>query len=268
MGMQKLVNSVFVLVGVTLTLTGNIAAAQIDSSVTLSSGAEYTRGDYGGTQDVEDWYFPFTVNVDTGRIAYRLTVPYLRVRAPEGTVVTEPGGSPVTGAGKLKTESGLGDIVGSITFYDLINNLELGVAVDLTGKVKLGSADEDDGLGTGENDYSLQLDTYKYFDQFALLGSVGYKVRGEPSGIELENVVFGAIGGVYRLPSENRLGVIFDYRESAIRDGDSVRELSAFFTHKLDKSWQLQYYALAGFSDSSPDWGAGMRIKLTIDAHR
>ena len=30
--------------------------------------------------------------------------------------------------------------------------------IDLTGKVKFGTADENKGLGTGENDYAVQAD--------------------------------------------------------------------------------------------------------------
>ncbi len=139
-----------------LTLTSaNVAADSDEPAFRLSTGVNYTSGDYGGAVDIDEVYVPITGHVDYGRFGFRLTVPYLSVKAPEGTIITDPGGQAVQGTGASTTESGLGDIIGSVTLYDVINNRELGIALDLTGKIKFATADEDKGLGTGEHDYSV-----------------------------------------------------------------------------------------------------------------
>lgn len=235
-----------------------------DPKFTLSSGVDFTTGTYGGDADIEDLYVPITATVDYGRIAFRLTVPYLSVSAPEGTVF-DSGGAPLAGSGALTTESGLGDVIGSVTVYDIINNHRLGFAMDLTGKVKFGTADEDKGLGTGESDYSVQADFYKFADKLTLLSSVGYKFRGDPAGLDLNNVLMASLGGTYKFTPDVSGGLIFDFRESAISGNDDIQELSGFVSRRISEDWRLQVYALTGFTDSSPDWGGGIRIRRTLN---
>ena len=230
------------------------------ASITWSTGLEFSSGSYGGSGDIEDLYVPMKGRVEFGRVSFDLTVPYLSVRAPAGTTVTEPGGEPVPGSGETVTESGMGDVIAGVTIYDVLYSDELGIALDLAGRVKFGTADEAKGLGTGENDYTIRADVYKFFEQFTLLASGGYKFRGEPADIELEDVWLGSVGGVL-LPSErSSFGVIYDYRESALVDGDAISELSVFMTRQFTDRWNIQFYAFTGFSDSSPDRGAGVQF--------
>ena len=238
-------------------------AADNDPKITLSMGTEFTSGTYGGDVDIEDTYVPITAMVDYGNVGFRLTVPYLSVDAPEGTVF-DSGGEPLPGSGAMITESGLGDVIGSVTFFDVISIQRLGLAVDLTGKIKFATADEDKGLGTGENDYTLQTDFYKFVDQFTWLGSVGYKFRGDPTGIDLDNVLMASLGGTYKFTPDVNAGFFFDYRESAISGSDSIREFSGFVSRRLSEDWKIQVYALTGLTNSSPDWGAGLQIKRIL----
>jgi len=238
-------------------------AQDYDPNVTLSVGTDFTSGTYGGDVDIEDIYVPLTATADYGRIAFRLTVPYLSVRAPEGTIF-DSGGEPLPGSGALSTESGLGDIIGSVTVYDVVTSQRLGLAMDLTGQVKFGTADEDNGLGTGESDYTVQADFFKFGNRLTLLGSVGYKFRGDPTGIDLDNVLMASAGGTYKLTPDVSSGLIFDYRESAISGSDSIQELTGFLSRHISDDWRLQVYALTGFTDSSPDWGGGVKIKRIL----
>ena len=168
----------------------------------------------------------------------------------------------VPGSGDVVTESGLGDVIAGITIYDVAYSEELGLALDLAGKIKFGTADETKGLGTGEQDFTIRADLYKFFEQFTLLTSAGYKLRGDPAGIDLDNVLLASFGGVY-LPTDNTsFGLIYDYRESAFIDGENITELSAFASQQIDDRWAIQFYAFTGFSDSSADWGAGIQIEL------
>ena len=52
--------------------------------------------------------------------------------------------------------------------------------------------------------------------------------------------------------------MIYDYRESALVDGDAVSGLSAFLSRKLHDSWYVQLYAFSGFTDGSAEWGTGV----------
>lgn len=253
----------FSVLGYLIVLANVTAFAQDrETELTFASGAEFTNGSYGGDVDIEDLYVPFTATINYGRVEYRLSVPYLSVRAPEGTVIID--GEPVPGIGDLSTESGLGDVIASATVFDVINNQRLGFAMDLTGKVKFGTADEDKGLGTGKNDYSVQADFYKFSNQVTLLGSVGYKFRGDPAAADLNNVLMGSVGAIYKFTPALRSGLIFDFREASANDSDSVQELTGFVSRRIGENWRLQVFAMTGFTDSSPDWGGGIQIKRIL----
>ena len=122
------------LIALAFALASAGAAAQ---SMTWSTGLEYSSGDYGGTEDIEDLYVPVTGRLNLDRVSLELTVPYLSVRAPAGTTVTDPGGEPIPGTGETVTESGIGDVIAGMTIYDVVYLDNLDFALDLTGKVKI-----------------------------------------------------------------------------------------------------------------------------------
>ena len=249
------------LLGSLVLLAGMATAGQGDDPrLSIAAGAEYTTGTYGGDADIEDFYVPLKATMDFRRLSFRLTVPYLSVTAPEGTVITGPGGEPIPGTGDIVTNSGIGDVIGSVTVYDVIRNRRLGLAMDLTGKVKFGTADVEKGLGTGENDFTVQADFLKFTDSITWIGSVGYKFRGQPRGATLDDSFLASAGGIYKVSVDTRAGMFFDYRESSI-GADAARELSLFVSNRVSDDWKLQAYVFKGFTDSSADWGGGFQVK-------
>ncbi len=229
----------------------------------LSTGADYTNGDYGVDDDVSTLYAPVNIKYRSERVGLRLTVPYLEVSGP-GTVL-DGGGQLVPGPDR--TDSGLGDVIAAATFYDLVAVPDHRFYVDLTAKAKFGTADEDKGLGTGETDYALQGEWYKDFERVGLFGTLGYKVYGDPPGSDLEDAAFASLGGDYRLATAARAGLIYDYRESAVAGGDALQELTLFVSFAAGNSMSLQPYVLGGLSDSSPDWGAGVMVSWKAGSH-
>jgi hypothetical protein len=224
----------------------------------LGVGAEYTTGDYGGDKSVDEFYVPVTGTLDLERVAFRLTVPFLSVRAPELTTISGPDGQPIVGEGPIVTESGLGDILASVTIFDVLSSSNGDVALDLTGKIKFGTADEEKGLGTGEQDYSLQADVFRFFDKATLMGTAGYALRGDPESYDLDDTFFVSVGASYATSDAASIGAFFDFREASVPDSDSLQELSAWASTRLGANGRAQFYVLAGFGDSSPDWGGGL----------
>jgi hypothetical protein len=230
----------------------------------IIAGAEYTSGDYGGDESIDEFYVPVTGTMDFERVTLRLTVPFLSVTAPEYTVISGPDGQPIVGEGPRVTESGLGDVLMSATVYDLFTAAGGDLAIDLTGKIKFGTADADKGLGTGEQDYFLQFDAFRFFERSTLMGSLGYVVRGEPDDYELDNTWFASVGASRALNDTLRLGAFYDFRQASVPDSDALQELSAWMSTRLGDKGRAQFYVLAGFGDSSPDWGAGLSFSTSF----
>jgi len=235
-------------------------AAVEDSSTSIGIGTEYTTGDYGGSSSVEEIYMPLNGSWNNGLIGLRLSIPWVTVRAPEGTLVDGPDGQPVVGEGPRRTESGLGDVIAAVTWIDALKYPPAGLSIDLSGTVKFGTADEDKGLGTGENDYSLQADIYKFIGSTTLIMTGGYTIRGDPVGYELDDVWFASGGIAFRVSDDTRSGIFLDWRQSAVSGADDPAELSGFLSKELAHSVDLAAYALVGLSDSSPDWGGGLNL--------
>lgn len=233
-----------------------------DSSVAVATGVYVTSGDYGSERTIEDLYVPLTITADLERVGLRLTVPYLELKAPEGTIITGPGGEPIPGTGPMITTSGLGDVLASITLYDVIASRSF--AIDLTGKIKFGTADESDGLGTGETDYTLQMEFYRFLDRATLTGSLGYTLRGDPAAVDLDDILIASVGGYYELSDATSAGLFFDYRESSFDDFDAAQELTVVLSRHFGHGWRLQAQFLAGFTDNSPEWGAGIQVRRTM----
>ena len=225
------------------------AAAQ-NGELSFRTGIERTSGDYGTTQDLYDLYVPFTVLYERPRLGLRATLPYLEVEFWD----------PVTSA--TYTESGLGDIVLGLTVYDVFRSSDRSVAVDVTNKLKLGTADEQKGLGTGENDLSVQADVYKFLRRGTLVASVGYRFRGEPSTITVDDTWLVSVGGYYRFTSWTSGGLFLDHRQSSVPGFESIRELTASLSRSLAGEWRLQGYLVRGLSDTSLDWGAGLSARI------
>ena len=173
-------------------------ATAYDGVLKLTTGAEYISGDFGGTQTIDEWYIPFTARYFIDDFVFRLTAPLLSETAPEGTITLSSADTQVIvpGTGERTTETGIGDVIAGITYRDALSSeAATDTALDLTAKVKIATADEDKGLGTGENDYIMQAELYKFYSRSTSFGILGYKVRGDPPGVDLNNSLLAMVGG-------------------------------------------------------------------------
>ncbi len=225
------------------------SAAQ-DLELGVSTGISVTSGSYGGDVDIEETYVPVSFTATYGDVALGLRVPYLSVSTDNTSVVT--------------TESGLGDVSASLTIFDVLYSADHRLALDVSGVVKFGTADAETQLGTGENDYTVYLDGYKFYDNVTLLGTIGYRWRGEPAGTELDDVLIGSVGAAFFSDGGTMFGGTLDYRQTAIVGEDDVREARAFVATPLNETWDLEAYLFTGFTDSSPDWGGGITIAADL----
>lgn len=234
-----------------------LGAQAQDGTLTLGGGLHYSSGDYGTATTTKITTLAGTAAYETGPWTFKGWLPYLNV---EGDSAVVPGIGNVRGKPSRNTkEAGLGDIIVSATYaayYDRATSFGL----DLTAKVKLATADENRGLGTGEHDFIFLVDLYKTFGRWTGFGGIGYHVLGDPPGFPLDNVLSASLGASYKLDERDSVGASLDGRERVAAGTSPQRELTGFFIRKLDRVWKAQLYALIGLADGSPDYGFGLSL--------
>lgn len=236
-----------------------------EGKLSLTSGVDYSSGKYGQSRSTDITYIPFIAKYETDNTTLKLTVPWVKITGP-GDVVG--GNTPIiigSSNRRTTTESGLGDIVFSATQTIAQFGEHNPLLLDLTGKVKFATASSSKGLGTGENDYTVELGAYKSINTAAtLFGDIGYKKLGDPSDINLNNVWYGSVGFAYQLSPANTAGMMADIRQATIDTSQPLRELTLFLTHKFNANYKLQSYLTTGNTDASTDLGGGLMLAWTF----
>ena len=233
---------------------GTVAAQE--QGITLGAGLHHTDGNYGTPVSTEVTSLAFNARHDSAQWIFKATVPWIRVSGSAGVV---PGVGRVGGGSVERSASGLGDIVLSAThktWYDATRQ----VGLDLTGRIKLGTADETEGLGTGEHDVGLQADAFKSFGQVTGFVGLGYTIFGDAPGFPLRNVFNATFGATYRIDERDTVGLAYDERDRVVRGGAELSEVTLFWTRQVTRGWKSQAYFLVGMEDGSPDWGAGLSL--------
>ncbi len=228
--------------------------------VTGSTGLDFSTGDFGTDTDTDVWYVPSSLKLEWDPFFIKVTVPYVIV---DGDVVLIDG-QPEGGPGFGGTRNGIGDIVlsGGYVYFPTSQFLPI---IELSGKVKFATADEDKGLGTGEENYTLQLDVSKQFGWFTPFGAVGYKFIGDPPDVNLNDKIFASGGFSARLGDRVSAGVVYDWAESAVSGRSDIQEISPFASIRFGENFSIDPYALVGLSNASPDWGVGVQFRVFWD---
>ena len=231
----------------------------------LSSGIDFSSGDYGTSQATEILYVPVNVSYAEGAWQAKVTVPWIQIKGP-GNVVGGGGDGGVIigdGDGKTTTESGLGDVWTSLTYS--VEAIPADVLyLDVVGKVKLPFADEDKGLGTGEVDYTLQVDLFKPLGKLTPMATIAYKIKGDPDEYDLDNVFYLSAGADYRYNDEVNFGATLDFQEASSSSSEDSLEVFSYLSYRLSDDWKLTGYTYFGLSDGSPDAGGGLSISCSL----
>lgn len=233
--------------------TGNAIAA---GEFSLTTGVDYSSGKYGGDTSTDILYIPVTAKYTADRLILKLTVPYIRVTSL-GNVVRGMGAISRSTSTKTTTQSGLGDVTATAAYvvYDAPS-----LMLDVAGNVKFGTASASKGLGTGENDYSAQIDAFYTVNVTTLFATAGHKIVGAPEGITVNNINYGTLGVSQKLNEEHAAGIMLDAAQSPTDLAPGTRLLTAFFNSQLSGEQKLQASVMKGLSDASPDWGVSLML--------
>ncbi|MDT8428600.1 MAG: transporter [Pseudomonadales bacterium] len=241
----------------------------------LTLGGFYSKGDYDQEEDTRLFYVPLSYDYTRNNWRFKATVPHLRITGT-GNVLVNTGGvgrnDDVTETGVAEqtvSASGVGDILLGVS-YQFPALFDKGPYLDVTAEIKLPTADEKKGLGTGEYDYGLQLDAYQLLGQTTLFATLGYRKRGDSDLFaELEDTVWGSLGlqrplasswVSANIPGQLSIGLIYDYREAASISSNETHELVPFLSWSPLPRWSFMTYIIEGFTSDSADRAAGVQL--------
>ncbi|RME63309.1 MAG: hypothetical protein D6782_10540, partial [Alphaproteobacteria bacterium] len=273
-------------------LAANASAAGV--SLRLSSGIDFSKGDYGSATDTEILTVPLRAALSVGDFEFSLASSYLDVTG-SGNVI--PGG-----AGPIVTQrceqlrrarpdlfdrfcrdrlsrdpveerfsnSGIGDtILGALWSLPQATTGEW--LVDLGARVKLPTASEAKSLGTGKADYSFSLDISRGFGPWTVYAGGGYRILGDPEiengttgaaeRIELKNGATANAGVIYSFASGMNVSLGYDYLARSITAATATREAVLGLSLPLgDGGWRWSGYGVAGLSRSSVGFAGGFAL--------
>lgn len=258
-----------------------LAAGLSASSVSLAEGWKYSMGtdvssgDYGDATETEIVSIPFTAAYSPNDSwTFKASLPWTQIEGPGGVIPGGDGGifvGPGNGRGNgngnaggdtsetaITSASGLGDLwlTGTYSMAPIAQQFY----VDLSAKYKVPVADEDEGLGTGEADYTLQAEVFTVMGAFTPFVTLAKKYKGDLPDVELRDVWYTSVGTGYQLSDISSVGSSLDYQQAATAEGDPQAELFGYYSHKLSNQWTGMLYTYVGLADGSPDQGFGVQL--------
>ncbi len=229
------------------------------TDVDLSLSTHYSVGDYGGKGDVDIVYVPAVARFEAGAWTLKAIIPFLRISG--GTTTVEGPTGPIET--KNGTSEGLGDVVlaGSYTISPLASWAPF---LEIGARTKLPTADEDQGLGTGEFDFTPELELARRYGRWTPFASVGFRVLGDASDVTYRDGLLASAGLMFRLFDRIEPGVFAYWKEAATKGADDAYELLPVLRVEVTEHWIVDAYASVGFTDSTPDAGGGLEIHYRI----
>ena len=250
-------------------LTAATAAHADSASYVLGSDLGSSSGRYGTAIDTRINTFRVRGEVHIDDWDATLSVPWLSIDGNPGVV---PGAGTTLNPKKrgkagatTATASGLGDIsltLGHDLFYDAASR----TGADLTGRLKLGTASQNEGLGTGTTDAGLLLAVYRRFGSLIGMADLGTTRQGSSSTLHLRpRVADASLTVVWRPNDHFSLSAALDAAEPTTVGGTATRSLSLAASRTLATSWTLQGSVGHGLTTASPDWSASLGLRRRFE---
>ncbi|MEO6006299.1 MAG: hypothetical protein ABIZ04_23870 [Opitutus sp.] len=236
-------------------LFAQTTTTETPSVLKLGVGFDYSSGKYGFSQSTEVFSVPLNLSLDRDRWTFKATLPYITIKGPASVVTGTGAASGAPARPTTHSESGIGDAMLSATFHARPVPGELNV--DVTGRVKFGTADEGKGLGTGETDYYTQVDLYQNFGTITPFATLGYRFLGTSTVFPLKDGLYASAGAAFRVSEKTVVGAAYDWRSRIIDGASNGTDGIAFVSTSPNERWNLLGYVIVGFNEASPDYGVG-----------
>lgn len=256
------ISIILLLAGTPVTAFAHQAQPEIGPSWEVSSGVEYESGDYGTGSDIEIVSVPNRLGATIGRVQLVAAIPYYWIEGPADVIPGNVLGLPLLPQPDADsvTRKGWGDLELGAAYALPVETVNL----SLSGSVKLPTAEN--GLGTGESDYTIGAELSKALSEKIIpFASFSYTLPGSPDGIALQDR-YAATGGVVTwLGSKVQFYASYRYAENPDAVAISDQRVQTGLNAWVGSGLSLGVYGSAGLSKGAPDQSVGLRIGLAPD---
>ncbi|MHA7836128.1 MAG: hypothetical protein ACX98W_01565 [bacterium] len=247
----------------------------------VSTGFELYRGDYGQRDLADSIRIPIGVSADWGPFGLGILLPIERAevidrescvgaeRRFRGPCSRFPRLAELIG-GTTRTESseewGPGDLQLdlSATWIPESGSPWIPALTPFVG-VKLPTGDVDDALGTGSTDATVGIDS-SWLVGSGLLPFVtgGYTFVEDEEDFGLLDFAFASVGVSWSPGSRFGFTIAYDWRQRAAEGETEGHEIGSSLWLRVAERYQLEPFGLIGLSRSTPDFGAGLRVRVSL----
>ena len=240
-----------------------------DNDWSVDIAYDTASGNYGTVNFSSERIWTSTISIDTDNYTFSLAMPYLNTSGPVGATLRRLGKSVLVTS--IVNANGNGDLEFSVT-RSVLTEEDVGMDLDIKGSVKLPTASQAQGLGTGVTDSFVEVDFGKTFANFTGTATFGYAFLGNAGKVLVQgvqqNLIFkngfsASLDGSLKLNDNFLVGATVSGQDAATAGMPDPREVKVYLGYKLNKSIKVHLYALKGLSEGSPDRGAGLSVVLT-----
>lgn len=248
----------FLLLAAAPSATFVASPAMAEPYLQISTGVDYSSGDYGDTVNTDYLAVPVAVKYQAENFYVRASTSWVNVKGPSGFIPGDGGVTTGNAGGQVVSRSGLGDVnltagysifLGGSTYFDAV------------GKVKLPTASESKFLGTGSTDFTAQGEILHSMGDVSIGAFGGRRFNGSSTLFNLRDVWLGG-AGIYYKKNKTAISLDYEWRQGSIAGAPDTSEATASVTYEVSKALRLQGYSYTGFSDGSADLGGGMQVSV------
>jgi len=236
-----------------------------DFGLSLSTGVNYSSGDYGAAEKTKLLVVPLSARARSGPVRFSATLPWLRIDSP-GNIVGGGTGGPIiidpNAPATREVRKGFGDLSLGAT-YSLPPASLAGFDLDLSGRVKLPTSSERKSLGTGKTDFALSTEISRSVGLWTPFLTLGYRFLGDPEGVDLRNGPSASVGTTFQIGTTVAIAS-YDYSRATSAATKDAHELFGALSGPLTDRLNWTTYGIAGLSQGSPDFGVGLLITLRL----
>ncbi len=159
--------------------------------------------------------------------------------------------------------SGIGDAFVNLSYRVYEEDVDM-PGVSIHAGVKLPTADEDKGLGTGKIDYQTGLELSKGLGRWFVDGGIDYNILGDPDGYDLDNYVSGYTSVSTGIMDNMEVAVQLSAAQAASDFSDDAVSMGVRLDYFLRKAGSFSADLQKGLTDGSPDYSITVGYSISF----